>query len=233
MNASPNLIGIWGFASVLLVGIGARPRPPRRSGLSWHPPRAGDGVMTDPQLRRALRRRGAPTIDPDEIAAWCERLARALRSGTTLIGALREADPPGNMETRFGALRHDLDRGIALEQALEHLPADPHLDLVVTALVACRSHGVDAALPLEQVASVLRWRGADAAELRSQSAQAKASSKVMTILPIAMLVLLIATSGMVRTAVASPMGVAVVVAGGALNLAGWMWMRHLILRATR
>jgi Flp pilus assembly protein TadB len=164
---------------------------------------------------------------------WCDRLARAARTGSPLLRSLREVEPPDGLSDRFADVAHDLDRGRPLDQAFGHLPSDPDLDLAVTALLACRTNGIDPAPPLEQVATVLRWRAADAAELRSQSAQARASSKVMTVLPLVMLGLLVATSEMVRSAVTTPIGLIAATVGTALNLTGWMWMRGLIERAIR
>jgi hypothetical protein len=45
-----------------------------------------------------------------------------------------------------------------------------------------------------------------------------------------MLALLLATSSTTRAATASPAGLLAVGLGGALNIGGWRWMRHIIDR---
>ena len=54
------------------------------------------------------------------------------------------------------------------------------------------------------------------------------SASVMTLLPVALLAVLLATSSPVRGAVVSPVGIAVVAAGGGVNAIGWWWMRRII-----
>lgn len=231
MNMSPDLAAGWAAALVVAVGFGLRPRPPSRIIRSRAP------LASAPSVSRRVapheQRRASHVPGSDAVAAWCDRLARAARTGSPLLSALREVEPPDGLSDRFAEVSHDLDRGQPLDQAFGHLPSHPDLDLAVTALLACRANGIDPAPPLEQVATVLRWRAADAAELRSQSAQARASSKVMTVLPLVMLGLLVATSEMVRSAVTTPIGLIAAMVGMALNLTGWMWMRGLIERAIR
>ena len=108
-----------------------------------------------------------------------------------------------------------------------------NLDIAVTVLAACATSGGPAAEPLDRAAAVLRGRAAASAERRTQSAQARMSAVVMTVLPVAMLALLIATSGSVRDAVRAPIGLVVIAAGLSLNALGWRWMRRLIDGASR
>ncbi len=100
-------------------------------------------------------------------------------------------------------------------------------------LRACAEHGGAAAEPIDRAASALRQRAALAGERRTQSAQARMSAIVMTLLPGAMLAMLLITSGAVRRTALSPVGLAVIACGALLNLAGWSWMRRLIAGALR
>ena len=68
-----------------------------------------------------------------------------------------------------------------------------------------------------------------AAERRTQSAQARLSAVVMTVLPLAMLGLLLVTSSTTRQAATTPLGLLVIATGAVLNLAGWRWMRRIIV----
>ena len=82
--------------------------------------------------------------------------------------------------------------------------------LAFTVLRSCARFGGPAAAPLERAAATLRARDAVAAEQLAQSAQARLSARVLTLVPVALLALLAITDPKVRAAVATPAGLAVV-----------------------
>lgn len=176
---------------------------------------------TPPRLRRRTRR-----CRPDELAGWCDALARDVRSGATLRAALRAAEPPAGSSLREVGRR--LQRGASLADALSVRVASPHEQAALTVLAACAHHGGPAAQPLDRVAATLRRRAADEAERAVHSAQARLSALVMTVLPGTVLLLLITTSASVRTVTATPTGAIVVACGLGLNALGWWWMRRII-----
>jgi len=51
---------------------------------------------------------------------------------------------------------------------------------------------------------------------------------VLTIVPLAMLALLLLVDADVRTTLQTPIGASCVLFGLALNVVGWKWMRHII-----
>lgn len=217
-----------------VVLIGARLRPWRRCRRA----QAGEvdttasgsgrrGTLSAPRIL-AKRRRPTPT-SPAEAAAWCDRLARAVRSGSTLGTAIRTADPPAGGVPDVDRVVLALERGTSLHAALEGgRCSSPHLELAFVVLRACALHGGPASEPIDRAAATLRARDTDEADRRTQSAQAKVSAIVMTILPGAMLATLLVTSGSTRAIMLSPIGSIIVVVGGGLNLIGWHWMRRLI-----
>ena len=91
---------------------------------------------------------------------------------------------------------------------------------------AAGGSGIDA---LERAAAVLRERRAWRHERRAQSAQARLSARLLTLLPPVFAAWGVAADGRVRTAYgASPLPAVCVLFGLALNLAGWWWMRQLV-----
>lgn len=130
---------------------------------------------------------------------------------------------------------HQLERGHTLAEALRQQTAqsetavlDPDTRLVFTVLEQCAATGGSSAEPLERAAAVLRSREAARAEVAAQSASARLSAVVLTLLPMAMLLMLLVTSPTTREAVVSPVGLGVVTIGLLLNLIGWRWMRRLV-----
>jgi tight adherence protein B len=198
-----------------------------------HPPVRRPGASADVGGRQCGRRsRLVPArsrrTDPADVASWCDRLARSVRSGSSLAAAVRRVDPPVGGDATVDAILRSTARGSSLAEATRVPTDDPSLAAALAVLHACASLGGPTAEPLDRVAATLRTRAAEAAELRTASAQARWSAHVMTVLPFAMLGLLVVGSPAVRSAVATPVGAALVSIGTALNIAGWWWMRRLV-----
>ena len=209
---------------VVAVGNAVRLRPDHRL---REPAHHGDRARAAPRSARLrLPGRRRPVAGAADIAAWCDALAREVRAGSSLSAGLRSVRAPAG--SSLGDLGHRLDRGMPLADALALSPGSADEQAALIVLAACAHHGGPAAQPLDRVAALLRRRAADAAERAVHSAQARLSALVMTVLPGAVLVLLVATSRPVRSIATTPLGAAVVTTGLALNLLGWWWMRRII-----
>ncbi len=214
-------------AAVLVLGAMVRPRPPARCPEPAH---AAKPDSTDRRSRFRLRRPVRPDRSGDaaETAAWCESLARVVRGGSTLVTAICTVEPPDRHRATTDRITLALERGRRLGETLDVESPSPHLTLALSVLRACAVNGGPPAEPLDRAAATLRSRAVAAAERRTQSAQARMSAVVMTVLPIAMLLLLLATSATTRHAATSPVGLIALATGGALNVVGWRWMRRII-----
>jgi tight adherence protein B len=193
--------------------------------------RAGPGLRDDvaagpllPSLSWPRSRR--PCAGPAELASWCDALAREIRSGSTLGGALRTIDPPAGSE--LGDIGRRLRRGSSIIDATAAQGRSVHERAITTVLAAIARHGGEAAEPLDRVAATLRRRAADESERLAHSSQARLSALVMTVLPVAVLAIMLMTSPSVRAVIATPLGLAVLLVGSGLNLAGWSWMRRVV-----
>ena len=178
---------------------------------------------------RLVRRTTQPGAD--EVADWCDVVARSLRSGSSLTAAVvAGAATDSAMSPVVAAVVHQVSRGESLVDALDRAAVDPAsaAGLAFTVLRSCARFGGPAAAPLQRAAATLRARDAVVAEQQAQSAQARLSARVLTLVPIALLVLLASTDPKVRSALTTPAGVAVVTFGGMLNATGALWMRRVI-----
>lgn len=163
------------------------------------------------------------------VADWCDALARRLRSGDTLTAAIRVTPGDPHLERVLAPVGLALDRGAPLTTALSSVTIrSAPLDTALTVLAACATFGGPTAEPVDRVAATLRRRVADAAERRAQSAQARLSALVLTVLPGAVLVAMAITSESVRHGVLAPVGAVSVSLGALLNGVGWWWMRRII-----
>jgi tight adherence protein B len=204
----------------------------------------------------ARHRRDGRTPTDLELAGWCERVARALRSGDALRTAVRTvavdetvaggaacrgaASGTGAMTAVLDPIHLALDRGATLVDAVSATgpstrqldrsgpPSSPAVAMVRSVLVAAADLGGPAAEALDRTAAVLRQRDADAAERRVHAAQARLSATVLTVLPVATGALLLAFDGDVRRAVTGPVGSLLLGLGLLLDMLGWWWMRRIV-----
>lgn len=79
----------------------------------------------------------------------------------------------------------------------------------------------------------MRQAAADDLERDSQSAQALISARVLTLVPVTMLVLLVIIDAEVRHVASSMTGLAVISCGLALNALGASWMKRIITAGAR
>lgn len=212
-------------AAVAVLGaIGSRALPTSRGGDTRRVPSSFASV-------RWSRRRLPSDI---EVADWCDELARRVRSGSSLTSAVVEGGSDGTnlVAIVLAPAISQLARGRSLVDALTGVAGDPATasGLAVTVLRSCAELGGPVSAPLERVAATLRARDAVRQEQQAQSAQARLSARVLTFVPIGMLVLLATTDPNVRAAISGAAGTTAVALGSLLNLAGWWWMRQIIGR---
>jgi tight adherence protein B len=194
----------------------SEPTPGRRrpwASLRW-PGRAAraEGALADvvDMLASALAT-GAPVSDaleaaartaPEVIGAPLEEAARSVRGGLPIVDALErwagsDAGPDG-------------------------------AGLVVAAFAIASATGGDPAAGLAGVGATLRERRAVAREVHALASQARASATVIALAPVGFALV---TAGLGGTAarflLGSPVGIACLLAGGGLDVAGWRWMRRI------
>ena len=199
------------------------------------PPAAPDSR----RQRRALTlRRHSSTVTPASLAGWADELARSLRHGSTLRVSLLSVLPDHEaLRDRSAPLRHQLERGAGVADACDRWADEINAGSVdgdaplaaFAAMIGAAAHlGGSVSTPLERFAVVMRQRVSDDLERGAQSAQAKMSARVLTMVPLAVRVLLLATDADVRSVLAEPPGAGVVVIGLTLNTVGSWWMRRIV-----
>jgi tight adherence protein B len=126
-------------------------------------------------------------------------------------------------------LRRRLDRGWSMVDACEP-PSDAgaHLRLAIIVITTAARLGGSPAPAIDRTAATLRQRAVDADERSVHAAQARLSAHVLTAVPLAMLLLLLATDDDVRVVATSTLGATCIGAGLSLNAIGSVWMRRII-----
>ncbi len=191
---------------------------------------AGQVAASRPSVTHRFRRR-RPPASADDVAHWCDDLARQCRGGASVTTALTGTAPPSDpLRAVVGDIEHRTRRGAPLHVAIASAGRtdDPHLRLALDVLTVLARVGGPAARPLDRLAATLRLRSADQLDRAAQSAQARMSARVLTVVPLAALALLCALDPAVRSIVVSPIGAVLVGLGSALSCLGWWWATRII-----
>jgi tight adherence protein B len=168
--------------------------------------------LGQPYGRSARLARGRiRTPSADDLADYLDRLAREVRSGRSLTAAVADiATPPG----------------------IDAATRQPDVAVVRQALSAAARMGGPIAPALDAAAAVLRERAALAADVVAQSAQARLSARILTLVPLGFAAWSAITSARTRSAyVHSAVGMVCASSGLLLNVAGWWWMRRIVRSA--
>jgi tight adherence protein B len=123
-------------------------------------------------------------------------IANGLRSGASLVQSIelvtREAQPP--VSTEFARVVREVNLGLSLEQALANMnrrERSDDLELMTTAIAIQHQVGGNLAEILDTIAFTIRDRVRIKGEIRTLTAQQRASGYVVGFLPIGLIVILL------------------------------------------
>jgi len=186
-----------------------------------------------PLLVLRARRGAADAKAESALPGALEAVARGLRSGGSLRQAIAEAaaTTPGALGSDLRLVAEAAERGTPLVDSLEAWAErcpQPGVCLAVAALCLGAETGGAQARAIDGVAATLRERLAVAGEVRALTSQTRASMLVIAAAPV--LFCAFASSTDHRTSAflfRSPVGLACLAAGVALDVVGAFWMRRL------
>lgn len=170
----------------------------------------------------------------DQLAEAVSSLAAGMRAGLSLARAIRfaaeEAEPP--LGTSLTSVADRIDLGVPLEQALAgwaRATASADVRLLAGVLDLHRRTGGELPSVLDGVAATLRERRAAAREVRALTAQARLSGAILGLLPIGFFLFLSVTSrDDITAALHSPVGIAGIALGFAMQACAFLWIRSLL-----
>lgn len=166
------------------------------------------------------------------VVDYCEALVGELRSGQPVTGAVeRSVEVWQEAESVAAAARLDASVPGAMRR-LATLPGAAALRRLAGAWEISASTGSGLVLAVEQVLATARAEEATARLVRAELASARATARLVTILPI---VVLLAAQGIGaqpwRFLLDTPAGVGCLGAGVALNLVGLSWIDRIAARS--
>lgn len=204
------LVGYW-IGGLGLAGL---------LGLIWA---AAPAVVPSHLARRAAARR------EEAVPLVLDAIARALRSGASLLQALGEAaQEDGPLQPELRRVVAEAERGAGVAAALDSW-AERHPSGSIRLAAAALSLGAETgganARAVDGVASTVRQRLAVVGEAKALTAQPRVSAQVIGLAPIAFAAFSAATDpDLARMLFTTPLGWAMLATGLALDLVGMAWM---------
>lgn len=194
------------------------------------PIRTIDRILAVIERRRVVR--SLRDVDASVVADLLDRTARHCASGVSLTESFSASVAASPLRRLFAPTSAALEAGETVERALDRQPAaHPHVVLAVHAVRLCARRGGNISESLDRAAATLRERSAASRERHAQSAQARLSARVLTVLPICFGGWTIATTRSVQQFVLTAPGLACIGIGLILNVAGW-WSISRVIRRT-
>lgn len=190
-------------------------------------------LAATPRVARRHLRARALVKRRSQLPPALERLAVALRSGSSLPVALAEAGraTPEPLGRELEALALGAGRGQPVAAVLDGWTRrhdDPGTRLAATALILATVVGVASARAVDGVAATLRERLELGAERRAHASQARASAVVLSAAPLVFALLLGVSDGAAgRFLLQSRAGWACLAGGLGLDALGAWWMARL------
>ena len=195
---------------------------------------ATSAVLVAPTMiaRRRTRRRDRAIVE--HLAEAVSLIASAMRSGRSLRQAIELAasERDAVLAPTFRRLGDRTGLGDSTDEAIDAWAIDvggPDARLVAGVLKLHRRTGGSLAATLENLAATLRERRGAARELESLTAQARLSATILGLLPIGFFLFLsIVARRDLQAAYEMPAGIAAIGLGLGLQVAAFVWIRHLL-----
>jgi tight adherence protein B len=190
-------------------------------------------AIAAPVARRARRRTERRRLRRTQLPAGLERLATALRAGSSVPTAMLEAGAamPSPIGAELVNLGREAEAGRAIVDVLDGWSArhdDAGTRLAATALALATAVGGAPGHAVDGVAATLRERVDLADERRALASQARLSALVLALAPLGFAVLLGAADGTTASfLLGTPPGWVCLGAGLGLEAAGAWWMARL------
>lgn len=182
-----------------------------------------------PRRQRRNSASGASQVSAGALATLLDDVARRCATGESLTQAFVTAPGTAALAPTFDATIAEIKRGATLVESLRSTPLHNNaLALAVHVLILCSRVGGNVSESLDRAAATLREREAMVQERIAQSAQARLSARVLTLVPLAFAGWTTLTSPRVRAFTFSTTGAICLCLGLILNVTGSRVMRRLI-----
>ncbi|MBU1671865.1 MAG: type II secretion system F family protein [Actinobacteria bacterium] len=188
-------------------------------------------AVPGPVLKALRRLAGKKASDRcDRLAA---DLALYLRCGIPVEAALSLcAEGAGPVLPELARARSEVDLGVRADAALLEMATDldsPDLGLIARAAMTSRETGADVRGVMDAVGEAVRDRASIRRELAGQTVQGRMSGRIVAALPFLFLGMsALLSRDTARVLFGTTPGLIMLCVGGALDAAGFLWMRRIL-----
>lgn len=161
-------------------------------------------------------------------------ISNSLKAGYSFFQSIDivARDMPGPIGEEFAVLQKEISLGLATEKALEnmvHRTASDDLELVITAVLIQRQVGGNLAEVLDNISSTIRERVKIKGEVKTVTAQGKASGIIISLLPVTLgFILYLINPEHIKILFTDPMGIAILIFSIFMQLIGIYFINKII-----
>ncbi|RZA33915.1 MAG: type II secretion system F family protein [Lysobacteraceae bacterium] len=201
--------------------------------LALHVVAALLGLCVPWMLLRRARQRRLIRIE-QQLPDAADFIARALRAGHSFSNVLQIVgnELPEPLSGEFRIAREEINYGVPMNEALHGMAARiPLTDLryLIIAVLIQRESGGNLAEILGNISQIIRARLKLVAHVRVLSAEGRMSAVILTLLPFAVLAMMMVTNPKyINMLTSDPKGLHMVWCGVGLMVIGIVWMRKII-----
>jgi tight adherence protein B len=199
----------------------------------------GASLMAAPRAARPAIRRRLHDHRDAQLAGSLERLASALRAGSSPTEAFVAVThgAPEPLRSDWQGVAAEIEHGAGMAAAIDRWggrpDATPTVRLAAAALSLGVSAGGEVARSMDRVAATLRERREVQGEVRALATQARASAGVLGVAPFGFTALVSTIDpSVVRFLLTTPAGLLCLGGGLGLEAAGVLWMARIVAAAS-
>ena len=160
-------------------------------------------------------------------------LANSLRSGYSLLQSMETVshELAAPMSVEFSRVVREIGLGLTIEEALAHMlqrVTSDDLDLVITAINIQHEVGGNLAEILDTISHTIRERVRIKGQIRTMTAQARASGYVITVLPVLLgMVMFMINPTYIGKMFNEPCGIMMLITGAVMIFVGYLIIRQI------
>jgi tight adherence protein B len=182
---------------------------------------------------KSLRRRRVAKLE-DQLVPAVQSLAAGVRAGLNLVQAMEliARDNPNPIRQEFAHLLREYEYGMPLDRAMSNAAdriGSGDFRLLFSALLTHRQRGGNLGQTLDRITKSLREIQRLEKRVQTLTAQGRATARWLGVMPLIVGgILFVIESSYIYTLLTDPIGKAIILGVGLLNLVGFLWIRKIM-----
>jgi tight adherence protein B len=185
------------------------------------------------RVLKSLRRRRVAKLE-DQLVPAVQSLAAGVRAGLNLVQAMEliARDNPNPIRQEFAHLLREYEYGMPLDRAMSNAAeriGSGDFRLLFSALLTHRQRGGNLGQTLDKITKSIREIQRLEKRVQTLTAQGRATARWLGVMPLVVGgILFVIESSYIYTLLTDPVGKAIILGVGLLNLVGFLWIRKIM-----